>query len=372
MSTASLQSFLLKFSANWIVGVLDNFRIALFRITLKSSLLRRVYSNRSRRLGVSFLFFSILYLYLSLNWSLVLLVFGPVILGYPHLVASFRFLSRCVGTFIKDRTRIFKIFLFLTSLSLGIRFLVPKFLVPPDVPYGFWEIILSISALSFIRVKFFSIRHGLVFLLTGMTIFAILGLAWADPLAFIGFALIFHNWEAFGHWICASKKLEEKFVAYSATFLFATFHFFVFYGFLDNWISMPNLNFISTQSFEIRGWVLASWSQNQMVWDRMIVLYSFGLSLHYFIWLQAIPQCLDKNIVPKSFRKSLEELKGDCGPKTFSLLVLGGLLALFIWVFTPWFGQAYFGLAMLHGWLELGFLIVGLYISLFGLANSCS
>ncbi len=365
MKALSHQNYLPKFPGAWLIQALDRFRIAILRLTLKNLLVRHNYADKSRRLGLSFLFLTSLYLLVSLKWSLVLLVFGPVVLGYPHLVASYRFLNRSVGIFVTDRAKIFKIFLFLTSLSLVIRFLAPKVLVLPDVPYGFWEIILSIAALAFLDVKLRSIHHWLGLLLAGASLFAVIRLAWWDPLAFVGFALIFHNWVAFGHWICASKKWEEKLVSYSATLVFAIIHFSILYGLLDNWISMPNLEFISTQSFEIRGWVLAPWSQNPMVWDRMIVLYAFGLSLHYFIWLQAIPQTLDKNVMPNSFQKSLEKIKSDCGPKTVSVLALGGIVALFVWAFTPWFGQIYFGIAMLHGWLELAFLIVGFYLRLF-------
>lgn len=44
------------------------------------------------------------------------------------------------------------------------------------------------------------------------------------------------------------------------------------------------------------------------------------LSMHYFIWLRAIPQCLDKKSVPNSFRRSLELLRQDCGPTVTTFL----------------------------------------------------
>jgi hypothetical protein len=353
----------LQFIGSSVIHVarpLDRARIAMLRVTMKSEWLRQIYCNRAYRLGINYLFLFGIYLLISLQWSVVLLVLGPLILGYPHLIASYRFLQRPGSVLMLrwDSAKVFRIFLLLTGVSLIIRFGVSGMEAMPKLPYGTWEILLSLSALGIVGLKMTSLRHVLIAAMTLAIVGGILKLAWWNPLAFVGFALIFHNWVAFGHWFLCAKDTENRVVAVLAALLFAWIHYFIFAGYLDSWISFPNFNFLSTQSFEVKGWALAPWSSEPKMWDRALVLYAFGLSLHYFIWLRAIPQSLDHKSVPNSFRRSLDLLKIDCGPKVTALLFAGAAALLALWFFTPYMGRIYFGIAMLHGWLELTFLIV--------------
>lgn len=294
---------------------------------------------------------------------MALLILGPLLLGYPHLVASYRFVQRSAsGVNLRwDSVKVFRFFLFLTATSLLIRFVVPQFIDVPKLPYGVWEILLSLSVLALLKIKIDSIYDWLVVFLTLSMVTGIIALASNDPLAFVGFALIFHNWVAFGHWFFAAKDTKNKLVVMAAIVIFAIIHYFVILGFFDTWISFPELSFLSSRSFEVKGWALAPWTNDAMMWNRVIVLYAFGLSMHYFVWLQAIPQCLDQKSVPTSFRNTLQELRKDCGPKTAAtLLVLGLITALAMWFHTASAGRIYFGIAMLHGWLEMVFFAIGL------------
>lgn len=350
----------LLISENSLVQPLDYLRIAALRLFMKNPMLRQVYCDRASRLGFNFLLLCGLYLVISIKWSIVLLVLGPMVLGYPHLVASYRFLQKSNWRLSLrfNTAQVFRVFLFLTGVSLFIRFIGSKLSFVPELPYGSWEILLSIAALGLIKFKIISIRHILVILLTLLLAGLVLNVAWHSPMAFVGFALIFHNWVAFGYWFLSAKDFKNRIVVVLATTLFALIHLLIFNGFFDAWISFPNFNILSTQSFEASGWVLASWSKDPLIWNRMIVIYTFGLSLHYFVWLRAIPQNLDKKAVPNSFRRSFEQLRKDCGANTTIILFTVGLVALAIWLFTSVAGPIYFGLAMLHGWLEFIFLIV--------------
>jgi hypothetical protein len=358
---------IINFSAGHMARPLDRVRIAMLRVTMKSEWLRQIYCNRAYRLGMNYLFLFTIYLWLSLQWSMALLVLGPLILGYPHLIASYRFLQKSsAGLNLRwNSALVIRIFLILTAISLFIRFGVSEIEGMPQVPYGTWEILLSLFAVGIVGLKIGSLRHVLIAAMTLAMVGGILKLAWWNPLAFVGFALIFHNWVAFGHWIFAAKDNQNRVVAVLATLLFAWIHVYIFAGYLDSLISFPDFKFLSTQSlevksFEVKGWALASWSNETKMWDRAIVVYAFGLSMHYFIWLRAIPQCLDKKSVPNSFRRSLELLRQDCGPTVTTFLFAGAIAALGMWFFTPYAGRIYFGIAMLHGWLELIFLIFGI------------
>lgn len=358
-----IESGLTEISMTNLTRPLDRLRVALLRVILKNSILRHVYRDRALRLGFNFVALCILYLTVSSKWPILLLVTGPLVFGYPHLVASYRFLQKPkvklrLGWSSPD---VFRLFVLLTLISLGIRFVAPLFIKTPQVPYGTWEILLSVSALGIVRLKLNSIRPILVAALTVLSIGAVLKVAWIDPLAFVGIALIFHNWVGYGHWYLAAPDAKTRIVVVTSTLIFALIHYLVFAGFLDPLISISDVRFLSTRSFEVSGWTLASWSLEPKMWDRALVLYAFGLSLHYFIWLRAIPQSLDKNFVPNSFRRSLELLRADCGPKMTVLLISAAVLIIGIWIFSPAAGPIYFGVAMLHGWLELIFLVVAFY-----------
>lgn len=346
-----------------IATQLDHMRAIVLRTTMKNSVLRQIYCDRSNRLGLSYILLSAIYLMISLKCSAVLLILGPLVLGYPHLVASYRFVQKTGSGFTLrwTTTNLFRVFIFLTLCSLGIRFVLPDLISLPQLPYGTWEILLSLLILGFVKIKLNLIFDVLVALMTLLFTAGVLRLAWYDPLAFVGIALIFHNWVAFGHWFFAAKDFKSKSVALSATVIFAMIHLVVMLGFFDTWISFPEISFLSDQSFRIRGWVLAPWTSDPMMWNRIIVLYTFGLSMHYFVWLRAIPQCLDEKSVPNSFRNSLQQLRKDCGPKTTSVLLLvGTLVALAMWFHMALAGRVYFGIAMLHGWLEFVFLMMAL------------
>lgn len=346
-----------------IATQLDHLRSIVLRVTMKNSFLRQTYLDRSNRLGLSYILLSTIYLIMSLKYSTVLLILGPLLLGYPHLIASYRFVQKSVSGYNLrwKATAVFRFLIFLTTSSLFIRFALPQFVNIPQLPYGTWEILLSISALALVKLRLNSIFDVLVAGITLLLTAGVLVLASHDPLAFVGIALIFHNWVAFGHWFFAAKDFKNRAVAISATLIFALIHIVVMLGFFDASISFTELSFLSEQSFGVRGWVLAPWTTDPLIWNRIIVLYAFGLSVHYFIWLKAIPQCLDEKSVPNSFRNSLQQLRKDCGPKTTSvLLIVGTVVGLAMWFHTALAGRIYFGIAMLHGWIEMVFLVIAL------------
>ena len=344
-----------------ITRPLDQMRIAMLRHLMQNHALRKVYSDRALRLGLNYLLLFAVYLLTSLKFSIVLLIFGPLILGYPHLIASYRFLQRTPLTLQWNSAKSFQWFLVLTSVSVFIRLLLRKFYQLPDLPYGTWEILISLITLGFLKVKWNTAGHLLVVLLTLFSTVFILGFAWQYPLVFVGFALILHNWVAYGHWFLSAKTTKDKVIVFAGLILFAAAHVLIITGFFDPWISISEFTLLSTTSFQVNGWALAPWSTDSNMWDRIIVLYSFGLSLHYFIWLKAIPQNLEVNPMPNSFRRSLVLLKKDCGSIVTYFLFAAAVAGVALFVFTNQFGRIYFAVAMLHGWLELTFLLLGLY-----------
>lgn len=87
---------------------------------------------------------------------------------------------------------------------------------------------------------------------------------------------------------------------------------------------------------------------------RLVLLYAFGQSVHYVMWLRLVPEADRTSPRPRSFRQSARALRSELG---LPLLVSFAVTAL---VFVVWAGidlaQArirYLEIAFFHGWLEI-------------------
>ena len=121
---------------------------------------------------------------------------------------------------------------------------------------------------------------------------------------------------------------------------------------------MP-INGISLRDSDVPGWLLSPWSKSPDVWSRMIVLYSFGLSIHYFIWLKAIPETASAHQNTNSWKETFRLSKQICGTRTFDLLLFFAVISTGVWLYNHPLGKLiYFRVAGLHGWTEATLLIV--------------
>ena len=127
---------------------------------------------------------------------------------------------------------------------------------------------------------------------------------------------------------------------------------------MDAWIALTDGGQLYGGGSGITGWFLASWSNDAAIWNRAVVLYAFGLSLHYFVWIKAIPESLSVLDRPNSFRASLGHLRRDLGRNTLALSACVAGAGMLVWSLSFPLGSAiYFDLALLHAWVELFFLI---------------
>lgn len=88
---------------------------------------------------------------------------------------------------------------------------------------------------------------------------------------------------------------------------------------------------------------------------RLILLYAFGQSVHYIIWLRLIPEESRKSHTPRSYQQTYRALRGDVGSWVLWLALLGTLVFL-VWAFVEGAGIArtrYLNVAFFHGYLEL-------------------
>ncbi len=85
---------------NIIIGKLDCFRASCLAPVLKVHFIRHSYKQCATRLGMGYFLTLVFYLPLSLVRPDILLLSGPLIFGYPHLIASFRYVQkRTAGLF---------------------------------------------------------------------------------------------------------------------------------------------------------------------------------------------------------------------------------------------------------------------------------
>lgn len=342
--------------------LMDRGRAWILGRTMRIPVLRRIYSNCSLRLAVTFLLLTIFYLPISLRHPEILLAVGPFLSGYMHLIASYWFIqSQTPGlTFHTRRIHSIHLFTGVTLFSVAAQWLVRRYELMPEMPFGTWEVLASVIALIVIRslfksLKFFEIAACIV-LYPG-----ILHYAWQEPILFVGAILILHNWVAFIYWILVAKGQDRKTVAVAASIIFGVIHYLVLSGAFDPWLPVAGGEAFPGGQ-EITGWYLASWSNDPVVWYRALVVYAFGISLHYFVWLKAIPESMNKSERPNGFRTTLSRLRQDIGS---DFLILGTSLiglGMILWSLSFAAGQSlYFAIAALHGWLELAFLLRWLY-----------
>lgn len=88
---------------------------------------------------------------------------------------------------------------------------------------------------------------------------------------------------------------------------------------------------------------------------RLVLLYAFGQSVHYIIWLRLIPEESRKSRTPRSYQQTYRALGGDVGSWVL-WLALFGTLVFVVWAFVESAGVArarYLNIAFFHGYLEL-------------------
>jgi hypothetical protein len=100
--------------------------------------------------------------------------------------------------------------------------------------------------------------------------------------------------------------------------------------------------------------VISKISSNLRMPDRLVLLYAFGQSVHYVVWLRLVPEDERTSSSPISFRQSFRSLVRDVGAP---LLVLASMAAagVAVWA-TRDLAKArfeYLQLAFFHGWLEI-------------------
>lgn len=350
--------------------IIDQLRAKCLKRVLKIAFVKRLYQAKHLRILVGYLIITSLALSIAVFRSDILLILGPLLYGYLHLVTSYKYSSVLISptmSLSQKQKNILYGLLGITFIEIMLqvyRKLFNGFLVPN----GFVGLVLSLIFLSFLYLK-----HGIANNFLKKIIFISLGIAiicfsWEEPLIFVSMTLFAHNWIAFVAWIKLSKDKNNLLVSILGLLIFTIIHTLVLTGVFDSYFTLFEEYFWGISGDQEVGWLLAPWSDDEIIWRRGLCLYTFGLSVHYFIWIKAIPENVYKNNTPVSFKTSFNSFYEAYGSFfTYSII---GIAAFGIIVWLLWFeigSLIYFTISNMHAWTEL--VMLSLAFTVFGISK---
>lgn len=292
-------------------------------------------TDRERRVNVVAVLGMIVSLTLTLGAPLWLLALGPVVFGAAHLASDLRYLVvqpalhrrwqawLCIATPLALGA--------LTSMGSRALALAAVGGVLAAKRSSWWRFGLAISASIALCLAFFSWQRAaeLVVAHAHNFIAVLLWLAWR-PRA------------RRGHWLVALV-----FVAINAALLS---------GALDAVIAAVHGFSRGPEGLTLGGQMmtLAPFPEHIDRSRRMVLSFAFSQSVHYALWLRAIPEMARRSKTPRSFRQSVRSLEAESSPLVVTLTVLA-CVALALWACFDLLRarEGYLRFVLFHGYLEI-------------------
>jgi hypothetical protein len=343
---------------------LDHLRSFALRQTLRASWLRPVFYTRSLRLLCLFAATCALMLNLSLLFPLWVLFIGPLVYGVPHIFSSMRYFHYATGSASKEKMhRILGLIGGILMVVFLYRFFFTLHFFGIQAPQlSEWKgstylELISLAATFVIasavyRKSALKVARGIAFLSPLFVAF------YFSPLWTIGAMVLLHNFVAFVYWMIAAQKKSERLVAAVSFAAVLILTAGIFLGWFDGIYRTihPSLALgFTSLSVADTGRLIAPWSGDATLWLHACVAFAFGQSLHYFVWLKAIPDQFHYCEVPTSFRQSLALLKQDFGKilAVAAIVLSAGSVVLWSFMSFQTARLVYFALAAYHGYLEI-------------------
>ena len=307
-----------------MAGVLDRARAGILRRTLRSPFLRSIYRDREKRTRFLFLGSLLLNLILVIQLPEWLFYGAPLALGIPHLLASREFSGKLLSEPLKPNPIrvLFVLAVILTYLGFPGSRTIPVLLTGTLLGIGWgWKSGIRLSRLIPVLFLFWC----------GFAIFplpAVLGVA------------IAHNFLAFWFWLRSAKTARGK---QSATLALALTLLSVLWVWL---LPESDASSIGTLLF---GAILPSPP------EALVRTFLLTQSLHYFIWLKAIPDAVAPSETPGGYALTLRRLFRNSGQVIpwLTLACAGILLSVFFHSGAEGFRTLYVTLAAYHGIFEI-------------------
>lgn len=260
------------------------------------------------------------------------LVIGPLVWGVPHVVSDLRYLVARPGYHRRP----------------GIAIAVSAGIIAAGLGFTLRAALAGAAgALLFARASW---RRRLAGISVLGALFAVT--AWAGPLADLVFAHL-HNVIAVGFWWAWRPRARK--LHWVPLGMFAIMSALILVGALDFMVTRAGLHAPWTG-------ISARWLAYQLSWTmsgpwptRMLVLYAFGQSVHYVVWMRLVPEEERPSATPRSFAQSFRALQVDVGSVVLWATAFG-VAAFLIWAAVASLGAArngYIQLAFFHGYLEI-------------------
>lgn len=318
--------------AGWMAP-LDHLRAALLRWT--APWLGPWITDRERRINSVASLSMLVTLALTVLAPRWLLALGPVLLGAPHLVSDVRYLALRPGLARSPWAwaLIGAPLVIGACSSLGSQAFVcalPGAVLLARAPRS-WRWWLAMAAALLVCLAFVaSPRWSEVVIAHGHNAVAVL--LW----------LLWRPRVGRGHW-----AVLALFVACNALLVS---------GALDPWVRWtvgPSSLLVGAQMN-----ALAPLPERIDLSRRLVLSFAFSQSVHYALWLRAIPETARRSKTPRSFRQSVRGLERDLG-SAGALAAFGLCAAIALWA--AWDLRAaregYLRMALFHGYFELAVLL---------------
>jgi hypothetical protein len=343
MVTASLSS------ADAWLGPLDRVRTALFVRALSSAPLRAVLVDKRRRVPALLLVHASVAFVLSLLAPTLLLVLGPLLLGVPHLVSEVRYLVLRPSLGPGARRWLLGGAAVLLALRLSellgfgaaLRFELPL--------AALW-----IGGSAWLAAPH---RRDPCLLVVGALAAAFGVLAWLAPSTVRLVMAHAHNPLALGAWALIFSQAPRRALAVVLAVGLAALLLLV------TPVAWLGFKHGVQSSFGLHGFVaadqLAPFAHSVPLALVVVASFAFLQSVHYAVWLHAIPQEATPGQGTLSFRMSFRALQGELGRWGLGVAALLVVAVPVAGVCAPLRTQSvYLSLATFHGYLELGALAI--------------
>jgi hypothetical protein len=328
-----------------LVLPLDRARTRLLVSALRIRVLRGLLLDKPRRIGALLVVHAGVAFVLAVFAPTVLLLVGPLLLGVPHLVSDVRYLV--LRPLLSARTR--AVLLGGSALILAVRGAQSLGFGRPEWP----ELALSLGMLVLATLT--AARPGAgrrVALALGATaLLAAVGAAWPQ-----GFRLALshlHNLAALALWALAFARQRRSALTLGlgviglAGLLLATpLAWFGFQLGLREFMGLHALAAADTLAVGVHSAKLAL---------GIVASFAFLQSVHYAVWLHAVPQEQTRGNATLTFRMSARKLRGELGAwglAGVALLSLG-LPAAALVASPLGVKNLYLSLSSFHAYLEL-------------------
>ncbi|RLB48324.1 MAG: hypothetical protein DRJ42_23490 [Deltaproteobacteria bacterium] len=269
----------------------------------------------------------------------LLLLYGPLILGVPHLLADVRYLIVQPGAHRAPGFRWVVLPLLAglwlwPSLYLGIASVGAAAMVAPAIGAGAWR------------------RRGVVLAACAAITLVV---AYDETASRLAFAHL-HNLIAVVFVALLAVRREHLRRGVVPLALFVTAGVALLFGTLEPLTEGALARASRDPSFRELAWGLAP-GEDQAVALRIVLFYAFAQSVHYASWLRVIPEQARTRRGVRGFVSSYRALEEELGAPTLlvAAAVMGGLL---LWAAVDSWGSrdGYLRLAFFHGPLELAML----------------